>query len=166
MNKVEFIIEFMGQVWIACPNYLKNMKNRMMVWEKITYIVPYMAVTKWRTSLYQTLVWAEVLFFCKKSKKFFNFFDNFLISFVLVNGKSIKEFFWRKGKKGGEFYAVIFSKKKHIQMVKNYIVNIRRNNLFLHIEVEYCIRELHNFIHRYFHKENDKNKRMDRVIIL
>ena len=46
MNKVEFIIEFMGQVWIACPNYLKNMKNRMMVWEKITYIVPYMAVTK------------------------------------------------------------------------------------------------------------------------
>ena len=56
MNQVEFIIELIWQVWIVCTNYLKNIKNRIMVWEKFTHMVPYMAVIKRRTSLYQTLV--------------------------------------------------------------------------------------------------------------
>ena len=46
MNKIEFVIEIIGQVWIACPNYLKNMKKRMIVWNKIIQVVPYMAVVK------------------------------------------------------------------------------------------------------------------------
>ena len=38
MNQVEFIIELIWQVWIVCTNYLKNIKNRIMVWEKFTHV--------------------------------------------------------------------------------------------------------------------------------
>ena len=46
MNKIEFIIERMEQVWIACSNYLKNMKKRIVVGKKLTYVVPYMVIVR------------------------------------------------------------------------------------------------------------------------
>lgn len=46
MKKIEFIIERMEQVWITCFNYLKNIQTSIVVWEKITYVVPYMVVEK------------------------------------------------------------------------------------------------------------------------
>ena len=42
MNRVEFI----GQTRIICFGYLKNMEKRIIVGDKITYILPYMVVVK------------------------------------------------------------------------------------------------------------------------
>lgn len=46
MNRVEFIIKVIGQMRIICFNYLKNIKNRIMVWEKFTHVETVVLLSK------------------------------------------------------------------------------------------------------------------------
>ena len=46
MNKVEVVIELIGQMRIICFDYFKNMTKRIITGNRITHVVPYMAVVK------------------------------------------------------------------------------------------------------------------------